>query len=166
METFPAIMPSPELTELPSFDNVIINYGNKVEQRISKSVSPRWEFTIQYRTLSDTNKEIIQDFFIARKGNFESFILNHPRPSQVIGTNGSNYTAKITHLSDSNNRPITGVNWSDHWELGGERGILWVTGRTYKKEYIVRFKQSQTNFEYFTWMLWRYSSVEFIEVDE
>lgn len=164
MSIFPDITPSPVLIEKPIFDTIIINYGNKVEQRISQSVSERWEYIVRYNSLSDTDKETIQDFFIARKGSYESFTFNHPRPSQVIGTDAQNWTCILTHDSTADNRPVTGADYATNWELGGDRGLLWVLGRKYKKEFTVRFKEDAANFSYFQYMLWEYGKVELVQV--
>lgn len=162
--TFPDIVPGPGLIEIPRFDNTIIKYSNKVEQRISKSNAEEWKFILKYPSLTNSDKNTIQQFFLAKKGNYESFTFNHPLPSETIGTDGLNYRCILTHTAAADNRPITGASWETYWELGGSQGILWTAGDKYKKNFTVRFEQPLLNFEYFHYLLWRCNTVELLEV--
>lgn len=164
MPTFPSISPSYNFIEIPIFRTNIIEYGNKIEQRVSMDAGVRWKFTLHWPTLSDTNKNTIQQFFIARKGRYESFVLNHPRPSQVIGTDSLNYTCKKTHVATSDTLPTTGGDYATYWTQTGDRGIVHAVDDRYLYEFLVRFEGDTANFDYFTWLLWRYNSVKVIEV--
>lgn len=73
MATFPSINPSYTVSERVHFNTQIINYGNKVEQRIALNSLGRRSFRLQWNSLSPTDKGTILDFFVARKGAFESF---------------------------------------------------------------------------------------------
>lgn len=163
--TFPSVSPSLSFFEIPEFSTHIISYGNKIEQRIQGNSAERWRFKLWWRVLSEQDKQTLQQFFLARKGAFEAFTFNHPNPSQVIGTNSQNYTCIKTHTADSTNRPITGASYTTYWTQSGNRGITWVSGDKYKYEFLVRFKEDASNFEYFVYKLWRLNEIELIEVN-
>lgn len=53
-------------------------------------------------------------------------------PSPVVtGTDGLPYTVKLTHTSDSTNKPITGSNFATYWLLGGLSATTWATSTSY-----------------------------------
>lgn len=64
---------------VPEFNTFISEFGSGVRQRNSKWTSPRYTFTIKYRTpMRKEDITAIKDFFIARKGSFESFLIYVP----------------------------------------------------------------------------------------
>lgn len=73
MAAFPDINPSFSVIESVSFNTQIINYGNKIEQRVAINSLSQTTYTVHWRVLTSANKQLIQDFFIARKGAFEAF---------------------------------------------------------------------------------------------
>lgn len=81
MATFPSILPSYNIIEIPIFSTTIIKYVGKKEQRISNWGTCQMHFKLQWKLLSDTDKTTLQNFFIARKGAFESFTWVHPKTS-------------------------------------------------------------------------------------
>lgn len=164
MPTFPSVSPSLSFFETTEFATQVIGYKNKVEQRIQLNSGERWRFRLQWRTLSEQDKQTIQQFFLARRGRFESFTFNHPNPSQVIGSDSLNYTCIKTHTAASTNKPVTGASYATYWAQSGNRGITWASGDKYKYEFIVRFKEDANNFEYFVYRLWRCNEIELIEV--
>ena len=53
----------------------------------------------------------------------------------VVGTDGKSYICTASHTSADANRPITGADWSDYWELctiaTAPAGNIWVLGTDY-----------------------------------
>ena len=82
MATFPA-SPKPTwvFTESNNFNTHIINYGNKIEQRIAINSLNQKKFKLRWRSLSAANKNTIQSFFVARLGAYESFTWVNPLDS-------------------------------------------------------------------------------------
>lgn len=78
MAAFPNINPDYSVIENYSFNTTIINYGNKIEQRIKKSSAARTEFKLHWGILNSADKATINAFFIARGGAFESFTWTNP----------------------------------------------------------------------------------------
>lgn len=114
MATFPTTIPaSYSLIEIPEFKTKVIKYQNKVEQRIAQYDSPQWHFKLTWENLNVTDKQTLQDFFIACLGSFTSFTLTHP-------------TTAVT--------------------------------------YTVRFVQDIQDFELFQYNLWKWNSVELLQV--
>jgi len=54
--------------------------------------------------------------------------------SQVLGTDGNNYTCILGHTSDPTSQPITGQSFSYFWTLAGSAGVAWVTGTGYSNQ--------------------------------
>lgn len=166
MATFPSIQgfPSYPFIEIPKFNTNIIKYQNNVEQRIANFNTPQWSFKVRFPGISDSDKYVIQDFFIARKGAYESFTFINPDPPQIIGSDSENYTAKLSHIAAASNYPITGENWETYWTKVGSKGIAWVSGRYYIYSETVRFALDMYNFEGFSYRLWRLEEIELIQV--
>ena len=156
--------PNYSLLEMPSFDTTILPYGNRVEQRINKQGKPRWTFNLTWDSLSNKDKNTLEQFYIARKGAYEKFVWNHPAPSEVIGTDGFNYSCILSHKADNSNKPITGANYDLYWKKNGIDGILWALDSIYKRNFMVRFKIDSNNFIYFEYNLWQFNNIELIEV--
>jgi len=51
--------------------------------------------------------------------------------SEVLGTDGLNYTCIQKHTAAAVNRPITGEGYGLYWQLEGSAGAAWVTGTEY-----------------------------------
>ena len=73
-------MPTVENWDIvPEFNTEVSVFGSGVMVRNSKWPNPRHKFKIKYRTpMRKEDIEAIKDFYIARKGRFESFELNVP----------------------------------------------------------------------------------------
>jgi len=53
-------------------------------------------------------------------------------PSSVLGTDGKYYRCINSHISDSDNKPITGKNWTSYWlETTTATTTVWATSTTY-----------------------------------
>lgn len=83
MATFPTITNRERtIIKIPMFQTLTINYGNKVEQRISLDSAVRYKFQITWNSaLKSTELASISNFFIARKGAYESFSWVNPEDS-------------------------------------------------------------------------------------
>lgn len=61
----------------------------------------------------------------------------HPVPrtvttgSEVLGSDGLNYTCILKHTASSVNEPVTGESYSLYWQQEGNAGIAWVSGTEY-----------------------------------
>lgn len=51
--------------------------------------------------------------------------------SEVTGSDSNIYTCVRNHTSSSDNKPITGPNWTTYWKLAGSTGGTWVTATSY-----------------------------------
>lgn len=51
--------------------------------------------------------------------------------SEVLGSDGLNYTCRKSHTSAADNKPVTGADYTTYWEQTGEDGIEWVTATAY-----------------------------------
>jgi hypothetical protein len=73
-------MPTVEDWEIdPGFNTFATEYGSGVIVRNSKWENPRYKFKIKYRTpMRKEDVVAIKDFYIARKGRYESFLLYVP----------------------------------------------------------------------------------------
>lgn len=92
METFPDL-PLARLTRTPQFRTEVIRYGNKLEQRIRRDTAPQYRIRLDAPHASDGQKQAVQDFFLARKGRWESFLFTDPDPESV--TYGQAYTVRF-----------------------------------------------------------------------
>ncbi len=52
-------------------------------------------------------------------------------PSEVTGTDANVYTCILSHTSSTDNRPITGGNYTTYWVEDGETGGVWGSGADY-----------------------------------
>jgi uncharacterized protein (TIGR02217 family) len=70
----------------PTWDTLIHTTDSGAEQRRQKSLYPRFNVKFQLRGKSATDAQTIWDFFMARKGAFESFYFFDPAPNMSILT--------------------------------------------------------------------------------
>lgn len=79
METFPLENKAKSMIMIPTFSTTIINYGNRIEQRIANASLPQYKFQITFvDALSFADMQEVLNFFIARKGAFEAFYFPKP----------------------------------------------------------------------------------------
>jgi hypothetical protein len=73
--TSKAVNPTVEhFTVSPQFKTIVTEFDSGKRVRNSKWDTPRYRFTIKYRTpVAKADMSAIKDFFIARKGIYESF---------------------------------------------------------------------------------------------
>jgi len=48
--------------------------------------------------------------------------------SEVVGTDGENYTCIRPHTAADANRPVTGGDYTTYWTIRGSSGVAWVAG--------------------------------------
>jgi hypothetical protein len=51
--------------------------------------------------------------------------------SKILGTDNETYTCILGHTSATNNKPITGANYTTYWYKTGSGGSVWVSGADY-----------------------------------
>ena len=86
MPTFPEIGPAYKFTRTPAFVVDVVPYRNAREQRLLRTSSPRYLYRAHWPLLTEAEKQLIQAFFIARKGRCEGFNFIDPdRDSTTYG---------------------------------------------------------------------------------
>ena len=75
---FPSINPHYSLFKIPSFNTHIINYGNKVEQRIARDDEVKYMFKLRWKILNQVNANRLLNFFISMRGSYEAFYWDNP----------------------------------------------------------------------------------------
>lgn len=77
---FPDLALGGEFTKAPRFNTKILKSVNGRELRASYQATPTYEITLQIPVIDEKagNLKIIEDFFIARRGSFDSFLFKMP----------------------------------------------------------------------------------------
>lgn len=174
-EIFPtAIYPNYSLVKIPEFDTNIIDYGNKVEQRISKWSDPKYKFRVKWNSLGLGNKKTILDFFLARKGAYEAFyfrnveeisnadawtaLTNYSAGDIVVPTTADGHSYKVT--TDGGSSGASEPLWSTTEKTTtNDGGLVWT-----ENSYLVRFETDSVNIELFEYNLYNYNEITLIEV--
>jgi len=87
MATFPEnILPVYPVVIEPVWDTLVSTFDSGGEQRRQKSLYPRFNVQLKYRALSAADAQTMWDFYMARKGAFESFYFFDPAPDIGITT--------------------------------------------------------------------------------
>ena len=134
MQIFPLQNKAKNLVMVPTFSTTIINYGNRVEQRIANQSLPQYRFILTFvEALTFTDIQTVLSFFIARKGSFEAFYF--PKP-MLNGPPLFDYTGVV---GDSASDPVD-------------------------NPYVVRFETDLINAEFFQFNLATFQTVNFVEV--
>lgn len=175
MTTWPTSIQGPDwpIIKIPQFSTNIIDYGNKVEQRLSMWSAPKYEFPLNWKTLSTADMDTIMKFYLARKGSFESF---YWRNNEEVFNLSRQWKASTAYEVDDIAVPTTGNGRSyictslgtsgasePTWPTteGGtvvDGGVTWT-----ENSYTVRFKVDRLNAEYFTYMLYHLKQLSFVE---
>lgn len=83
MPTYPSIAaPQFPLKTKHSWNTSIVKYQGGSEQRISNRDAVIRVYEITYVALSETDKDLLVDFYNARKGSFESFEWDNPESDE------------------------------------------------------------------------------------
>lgn len=90
---------------IPEFQTQVSEYGSGKLVRNNKWPTERWKFRIRYRRpIRASDITPIKDFFIARKGRFESFLLYVPplgtTHTVMFTTDASNFDYFATTLAE------------------------------------------------------------------
>ena len=79
MATYPTSPKIPfPLTKTPLWDTAIVKFKGMNEIRRANHSTARYKFTFRYLVLTEAEKDIIRDFFIARNGDYQSFTFVNP----------------------------------------------------------------------------------------
>lgn len=174
MAIFPSnIISGYSLIKIPIFRTNVINYGNKVEQRVSFSGAVRWKFELNFEILPYIEANIIMDFYIARKGAYDAFWWANTEEAYRGITAARNTAYALNQIIS----PSTPNGRSYQCTVAGTTGgsePTWPTteaatvvdgGATWKENsYWVRFEVDEINIEYFSYQLYNYNRIAFIEV--
>jgi len=88
MAIFPEdIIPAHPFSIEPAWDTLVSTFDGGAEQRRQKSLYPRFNTRFRLHALESADAQTIWDFFMARRGSFESFYFFDPIPDiPGIGT--------------------------------------------------------------------------------
>lgn len=95
---FPDLRIGYDLTRKPMFNTKIMTSVNGREQRASYQAVPKYEFSLTLPGLQERKGELqaIEDFFIARRGAFDSFLFKMPWDNEYECTfNGDGTTTSF-----------------------------------------------------------------------
>ncbi len=175
MDFFPNVKSQYTLRRIPKFRTKIIEYGNKIEQRISFDSSPQYIIRLNFSQLKPADADIIQAFFETCRGRYTAFYLraeDEIQRSVIHATNTSYVANQIVRPAVKNGHSYkclikgTSGNVAPTFPTGtnatvNDNGIIWR-----ENTYTVRFNDDVLNMDYFQLNLYRYGTVEFIEVAE
>ncbi len=82
----------------PRWDTLTRPFDSGAEQRRQKSLFPVFDVSLRYAALSDSDIQTLFDFYMARKGAFESFYFFDPRVS--TGLMSTSYDALYVDTGD------------------------------------------------------------------
>lgn len=174
-ETFPTIIPwAYTVTRTPLFNTTIVNYGNKVEQRIANAGVPQYRFKLNFsKKIVDEKADEILAFFAARKGSFEAFYLQNPEEAY----RSRKWKASTEYIYGDIVRPVTPNGRSYKCTVAGMSGgsePAWPTAvggtvvdgtATWKENtYLVRFEIDSVNAEYFQYSFYNLGEISLLEV--
>ena len=174
------VLPSYSLIRIPTFRTSIIEYGNQVEQRISKDLNPRYQFKLKFTNLSIAEGDIINTFFETRKGTFEAFYFSNLEeayreqtwmPSTVYTLN---QVVRPTIVNERSYKCIlagvSNATWEPNWTniVNGTNtdgaGYYGYSLTWRENTYLVRFVEDTLNIEYFQYNLYNLNEVNLIQV--
>ncbi|HLN25701.1 MAG TPA: DUF2460 domain-containing protein [Patescibacteria group bacterium] len=179
----------------PEFSTLVKQAANGAETRIAMWANPRWHFKLKYELLRDdaTNElKTLAGFFMARRGQYDSFLFTDPDDNSVTGqmigvADGATTTYQLLRAFGSFVEPITAPNLSlpQNFYLDGVSlapGISWVidpaTGLVtfssappqgmltadFSYYFRVRFDMDQAEFEQFMHQLWSLDTCDLVSV--
>ena len=172
---FPDVPSQYSLTKSYAYNTLVIPYGGKNEQRLSKQANPLTEITLNFEVVISIDAERILNFFNDRKGREELFYLNAPGVATFDVWQPNTYysVGQIVRPSDSKeyafkcvipgtsgstepvwNKRHKAYTWDNHTSA-----IMWI-----ENSYLVRFKEDAINEEYFTYNLYKYGKIQFDEI--
>lgn len=126
-----------------SIPQTLITVGKAVTQRLLLYIKDNFDhFNTKISTLEASNVpngsfEIdsdIDDRPDLWSVNFYSGGTGGLSPSEVIGTDGLNYTCTADHTAADAYKPVTGGSWGTYWSQKGSSGTAWTSGKKYKSQ--------------------------------
>lgn len=182
----------------PAFFNLVQQTVSSDPVRINLRPYPQWELTADFKNLQDkpTANELnpILDFFLSRRANWDSFLVEDPKDRAVSG--------QILGVGDGSQKdwqlvrsfipggflepvravktPPTPVIYLDDvpqesgWSLNYDTGLLTFTNAPgygveisgdYSYYWRVIFKESAAEFELFSYKLWNLNQITLLSVD-
>lgn len=173
-------------TKTPVFNTRIQTAVSGREARAALYSYPTWDFSLSYEVLRDELGEMqaLAGFFLARKGQFDSFLYLDPTDNSVddaaLGTgNGSNKAFQLLRPFGGFNEPLTNIKSTAAVKVGGvqtsaytlsSNGVLTLTAApaagvsvTWSGTYYFRcrFKSDTAEFNQFMYRLWELKTLEF-----
>jgi len=111
------------------------DFGDGYSQRAApglNSIKTVWQLV--WKGISVTNADTLISLFRGRKG--VAHIHWTPKraattASKVVGTDTNTYTCILTHISATNNKPITGSAYATYWSNTGSGGSTWASDLEY-----------------------------------
>jgi len=179
-----------DVKKAPEFNNVRRTTASQFRTVVSLSDYPIWNISLQYELLRDNavNDELNQlmGFFLARKGNYDSFLFDDPDANAVtaqnIGTgNGTTTQFQLTRSIGGFAEPVQNPKASPqiykagvlqtlttHYTIDSYGVVTFVTAPTagqaitWTGGYYTRceFKESMLEFNKFMWKMWEARQVD------
>lgn len=124
MAIFPeAIIPAHPFELEPVWDTLISTFDGGAEQRRQKSLYPRFNARFRLQAKESADAQTMWDFFMARKGSFESFYFFDPIPD-VPGIGTTSYDDLFIGTGDGS---------TDVWDIPGKSTssqVIYIDGGT------------------------------------
>lgn len=156
--TFPTSPRPSSIGKTPIFSTIIVNYGNTIEQRISQNSVEQYSFELVFTVKEVSSLDVFVDFFLARKGSYESFYFQNTAEAYRTVVWGTGVAYSVGDIV----RPTAATGRSYICIIAGTAGgtePTWPTsvngtvvdgGVTWKENtYIVRFAADAQKFNYF-----------------
>lgn len=173
LSSFPSVKSQYVLSKIPKFRTKVIEYGNKIEQRISFDSAPQFILKLTFSRLSPSDGDLIKAFFETCKGKYTAFYLIAEDETtrnvlhainttyslnqivRPITKNGHSYKCITAGVSGGSAPTFpTGTN-----ATVGDNTVVWR-----ENTYTVRFNEDAVNMDYFQLNLYKFGIVEFLEV--
>ena len=158
MATFPTTPRPSSIVKSPNFSTLVVNYGNTIEQRIQLNSMEQYIFELSFSVKEVSSMDVFIEFFLARKGSFESFYFQNTAEAYRTVT----WATGVAYSAGDIVRPTTVNGRSYKCTIAGTSGGAepsWgttVNGTTVdntvtwtENTYTVRFAQDAQKFESF-----------------
>jgi len=175
LNSFPSVKSQYTLSRIPKFRTKVIDYGNKIEERISFDSTVQYKIRLNFSRLSAADADTIQSFFEACKGRYTAFYLIAEDEATRQVLHATNTTYSLNQIV----RPVVKNGHSYKCIVAGKTGGVAPTFPTgtnatvsdntvvwRENSYTVRFLEDEINIDYFRLNLYKFGTVEFLEVAE
>lgn len=170
--------PTPStLVRTPIYGSQIVTFESGIEQRNKIWENPRFEFELGWKILDETDVRSIMNFYMEHGGDFEAFLFQDPTAAansgQVLGK-GTGYRTlfkiygnraasisayvnggAVTYTTSLDNGTVT-------FAAAPASGSV-ITADVTSERFVVRFRDSRLNQEYFIWRLVREQRVGLLQ---